>query len=383
MNYIKKTFQFAYLIFFIILFHSCKSIQHVNLKTISITDKNATKETKLLYQKIKTLAQKGILVGHQDATAYGINWKASKKPSYKTDIEEVTGKHPAVHGWDAGRIELGNPANLDNVSFDLMRKQIRKTYKKGGITTISWHVNNPASGGDSWDTIPAVSTILRGGINRNIYEVWVKRLGNFIKSLKTGSGRPIPVIFRPYHEMNGFWFWWGASHCSTEEYKQLFRDLVILLRANKVHNILYAYSPNTLNNDNEYELYYPGDDYVDILGIDIYNHSGDSIYTEKLKHDIAVMREFSTARNKPYALTEAGNMKPENQNWWTEILYPGIKDSGIAWALFWRNADKSHYFVPYPSELASEDFKAMELKEDILFLKDIKSYKFKATRNPK
>lgn len=383
MNYTKITMLLAYLSLFIILLYSCKSVQYVEVATLSLADANATLRTKLLYQKIKALSQQGILIGHQDATAYGVNWKASKKFSYKSDIKDVTGKYPAVHGWDVGRIELGKAANLDRVSFDLMRKQILKTYKKGGISTISWHVNNPVSGGDSWDTIPAVSTILRGGVNRSKYEAWVKKLGDFIKSLKTGNGELIPIVFRPYHEMNGSWFWWGAQHCSVEEYKALFRDLVRLLGQNGVHNILYAYSPNTLHKDEEYSLYYPGDAYVDMLGIDIYNHSGDRIYTEKLKNDIAVMREFSQARNKPYALTETGNMKPEHPKWWTEVLYPGIKDSGIAWALFWRNAGKSHYFAPYPSELSSEDFKIMSLKKDMLFLKEIRKYKFKDVKHPK
>ncbi|MEM9685363.1 MAG: glycosyl hydrolase [Bacteroidota bacterium] len=383
MNYTKITPLLAYLSLLIILLCSCKSVQYVEVATLSLANPHATLRTKLLYQKIKALSQQGILIGHQDATAYGINWKASKKFPYKSDIKDVTGKYPAVHGWDVGRIELGKAANLDRVSFDLMRKQILKTYKKGGISTLSWHVNNPASGGDSWDTIPAVSTILRGGINRNKYEAWVKKLGEFIKSLKTGNGELIPIVFRPYHEMNGSWFWWGAQHCSVEEYKALFRDLVWLLGQNGVHNILYAYSPNTLHKDEEYGLYYPGDAYVDILGIDIYNHSGDGVYTEKLKNDIAVMREFSRTRNKPYALTETGNMKPDHLKWWTEILYPGIKDSGIAWVLFWRNAKKSHYFAPYPSEPSSEDFKIMSLKKDILFLKEIRRYKFKEAKYPK
>ena len=127
----------------------------------------------------------------------------------------MIGKYPAVHGWELGHIELGNDINLDTVSFALMREQIIKTYQQGGINTLSWHLDNPVSGGTSWDVTPAASTILKGGANREKYEVWVDRLADFLKSLRTQNGITIPVVFRPYHEMNGSWFWWGAKNCET------------------------------------------------------------------------------------------------------------------------------------------------------------------------
>ncbi|MCX2678605.1 glycosyl hydrolase [Galbibacter sp. EGI 63066] len=373
----KKCFYFTYYIILLIVLNACNSTKYVNTHELFLADTNATTETKLLYKKIEFLSHTGISIGHQDATAYGVHWKASEKNKFKSDIEDVIGKYPAIQGWDVGNIELGHSKNLDSVSFDLMKKQIIRNHEKGGFSTISWHLDNPATDGDSWDTTPAVSTILDGGANRDKYLTWIDRLGDFFKSLKTKNGELAPVVFRPFHEMNGAWFWWGTGNCSIDKYKTLFRDIVDQLKNRNVHNLLYSYSPNTLNNNEEYGLFYPGDEYVDIVGIDIYNHSGDKRYTEALKNDISVMKSFAQTHRKLYALTETGNIKIKSEKWWTEVLYPGIEKSGIAWILLWRNDSQEHYFAPYPNEISVKDFKKLSKQKDILLLKDIKKYKFK------
>lgn len=373
----KNTIRLTYFIITSLLLLSCSSTQSLDISDVQLADETATPGTKFLYKKIKSIAQNGIAIGHQDATAYGIGWKASEQEPFKNDMFSVVQKNPVVHGWDVGHIELNHEFNLDTVSFSLMKEKIKKTDELGGITTISWHLDNPVSNGSSWDTTPAVTEILKGGSQRDKYLIWVKRLSIFFKSLRDTKGDPIPVVFRPYHEMNGGWFWWGAGNCTVTAYKMLYQDLVTLLKQNGVHNLLYAYSPNTLNTSTEYTLFYPGDEYVDILGIDIYNHSGDETFARKLQEDLKIVREFAEEKDKPFALSETGNTKPGNPNWWTEILYPGIQDTGIAWVLFWRNARVSHYFGTYPDGVSALDFKKLEKQNDILFLEDLKTYTLK------
>ena len=372
-----RTSHFIYFIVLSVLLTSCGSTLEIPTENILLADKQASIETKLLKAKIDFLAKKGISIGQQDPTAYGLDWKASSENPYRSDMNDVAGKFPAVQGWDLGHIELGHAANLDTVSFDLMRRQIIEGHKRGAITTLSWHLDNPESNGTSWDTTSAVKTILKEGVNRSKYVAWVSKLADFVKSIKDKNGTEISMVFRPYHEMNGGWFWWGAASCTPEQYKTLYRDFVHLLADFEVHNLLYAYSPNTLNNALDYERFYPGDEFVDILGIDIYNHNGDSGFAEKLKQDLAVVRQFASEHNKTFALTETGNVAPGNEQWWTQVLYPGIKDTGIAWILFWRNARKDHYFGIYPEESSEQDFKTFAKKRDILFLEDIDQFSFK------
>nr|WP_228482311.1 glycosyl hydrolase [Mesonia sp.] len=349
---------------------SCSSLFHPN--------KSKQKPTGNLYRKIQSFSKKGIAVGHQDATAYGVGWKLSSENQFKSDMEEVTGFFPAIYGWDVGNIELGKKQNLDGVAFDFIRKEIINIHKKGGINTISWHIHNPETKGNSWDTTTVVPSILKGGKNHMIYEKWVAKLAIFFKSLKTEDNESIPIIFRPFHEMNGNWFWWGAAHCTTEEYKALYRQTFQLLKEQGVDNLLYAYSPNTLKTPEEYEKYYPGDEYVDILGIDIYNYGGDDLYQKNLQQGITLMRDFAMVHGKPYALTETGNMYPENPKWWTEVFEPGIKDSGISWFLLWRNAKPSHYFAPYPGEASAKNFSEFAENMQLLFLNDLKKFKVTA-----
>ncbi|MEH6406305.1 MAG: glycosyl hydrolase [Leeuwenhoekiella sp.] len=373
----KIIIRLTYFVSSLILFCSCSGTRYLNIKNVTLADELATPETKLLFKEVEAIGKKGIAIGHQDATAYGLGWKASAENPYRNDLHDITGKYPAVNGWELGHIELANNINLDTVSFSLMRDHIIKSYALGAINTLSWHLDNPESGGSSWDVTPAAASILKGGANRQKYEIWVNRLADFLKSLKTADGKDVPVVFRPYHEMNGSWFWWGANNCTVDEYKQLFRDIVIMLKEKGVHNVLYAYAPNTLNNAAEYEHFYPGDDYVDIMGVDIYNHSGDDAFITTLQANLKVVKDFAMARKKPFALTETGNVKPGYDKWFTEVLYKGIENSGISWVLFWRNARKSHYFATFPTEPAAEDFKELGSQRDILFLEDLQKLNFK------
>ncbi|WP_324720327.1 glycoside hydrolase family 26 protein [Salinimicrobium sp. HB62] len=351
----------------------CKSTSGIDFNNIKVSDAEATNSTKLLYHNIQKISKEGIAFGHQDATAYGIGWKHEEKPNrLRSDIKFVAGELPAVHGYDIGHIELGKSHNLDTVSFDLMRDHIQKLYDKGAIITMSWHLDNPVSNGSSWDQTPAVPAILEGGAEREKYELWVQRLSSFLNSLKDKKGRVIPVVFRPYHEMNGSWFWWGGNNVSPEDYKQLWKETQQLLKQNNVHSLLYAYSPNIVGSEEEFQKYYPGDEFVDILGVDIYNYGGNEAFSKNIKSNLEIVRKKANMADKPFALTETGNTNfGEDPNWWTKTFYPGLKDSGAAWVLLWRNARPSHYFATYPGEISEEDFKEFAKLEEILFLDEV------------
>ena len=362
-------------LFIIISAFSLVSCNHTSQKETvasNFVDSNASKSVKKLHQRLVDISKKGIAVGHQDDTSYGLGWNYKNHPdTIKSDVEIVTGDFPAVFGFDLGWIEIDKPYNLDTVPFNSMKNLIIDAHKKGGIITISWHLNNPVTGGSSWDKTVAVPSILKGGNQREKYEVWVSKLAKFIKDLKY-NGEDIPIIFRPFHEMNGSWFWWGGENCDPKDYITLWQETVVLLReTNNVHNLLYAYSPNKLNPEDTYLRYYPGDDYVDILGIDIYDFNNSEDYMKSVIHDIAVVRKIAKQKNKLYAFTETGLESLQTEKWFTEVLYPTIERSGISWVLTWRNYDTKHHYMPYKGQLNEEDFIQFEKLPETLFLKDI------------
>lgn len=374
---LKKHLLTIAIILFFTLLNSCKPFYNSTYKKPQLVDSKPSKQVKKLHKKLFYISKKGFAVGHQDATSYGIGWKQADFPDIiKSDVNDILGDFPAVYGFDIGRIEHSADNNLDDIPFTTMRNLIIDAYSKGGIITISWHLDNPTTDSNSWDITPATKFIIGKGKELGKYNQWVDRVANFLKSL-TYKGKPIPIILRPFHEMNGSWFWWGKPNSNDIEYIQLWRNFVYSLRDNyKIHNILYAYSPNKLGENDNYLEFYPGDDFVDILGIDIYDFNNSEDYITSVVNDLKIVKDIATSRNKLYAFTETGLEKIPTNNWFTEVLYPNIENTGIAWILFWRNHIKTHHYMPYKGHSSEEDLKTFQQLPKTLFLKDINNIKF-------
>jgi len=368
------------LIFSAILFfslNSCKKASTVQKKEIDLVDKNASKSVQKLHKRIAEIARKGIAIGHQDDTSYGLGWKHEDISTIKSDVEIVTGDYPAVFGFDLGWLEIDKTYNLDTVPFNHMKDLIIDAHKRGGIITISWHLNNPVTDGSSWDKTSATKHVLKEGDLYEKYELWISKVATFIKSLEY-NGEMIPIVFRPYHEMNGSWFWWGGENTTTQDYILLWQEMVHLLRdKHNLHNLLYAFSPNKFNEGDKYLDFYPGDDYVDILGMDIYDFNNSEEYITSVKESLKIVKEIATQKEKLFAFTETGLESLKTEKWFTEVLYPSIKDSGIAWVLTWRNYDTKHHYMPYKGQLNEQDFIDFQKLPETLFLKDINQLKTK------
>jgi hypothetical protein len=338
------------------------------------TDKQATGETKALYRNLYQLIGKNILFGHQDDPCYGVGWKYADG---RSDIRDLTGEYPALYGFDLGRIELGWAYNLDSVPFEKTRLYIREAYDRGGVITLSWHLNNPLTGATAWDNKPGtVASILPGGEKNALYTIWLDRVANFLGSLKGKNGDSIPIILRLFHELNGGWFWWGKDQCSPDEIKQLWRYTVHYLRQEKnVHNLLFAYNTDKFNSGAQYIERYPGDEIIDILGFDIYQAGaiGDrSAFSAFLNKDLDMVDSVASSHQKIPALTEFGYNGVPDSTWWTQVFFPAIAAHQIVYALAWRNAGKKQsgngeYYVPYPGAVSASDFKKMSVSGKILF----------------
>ena len=234
-----------------------------------LSNKNATKETVALYKNLNELSKKHILFGHQDDLAYGVNWKYQDK---RSDIKDIVNDYPAVYGWDLGRIEHKSLKNIDNVPFSKMRKYIKDGYKRGGVITLSWHFDNPLTGGSSWDTTQnTIASILPGGKKHELYKNWLNNAASFMRSLKGEKNEAIPILFRPFHEVTGNWFWWCQNTTSPQEFKEAWAFTVNYLRKNKkLNQLIMVYNVNDFNNEEEFLSHYPGDELVDVLSFDKY-----------------------------------------------------------------------------------------------------------------
>lgn len=369
---------FYFLVISAIVFTQCESTDSSDGKchqndSISLVDKSASPEVIELYRNLKKNSKTGFMFGHQDAFSYGMGWKYEQQPG-KCDVFDITGDYPGIFGWDLGHLEADLEANLDSVNFKSLRSNIVKAYELGAVNTVSWHPFNPVTGGNTWDKTQTVKYILPGGEFHEKYNSWLTKIGSYLKSIKTKDGISVPIVWRPYHEHNGGWFWWGNDSTSVDEYVSLWKYTVTFMRDSLgIHNLLWAYSPNLFGSKEEYLAKYPGDDYVDILGCDVYDLPEYNInYKEVAPKCIAILKEIGKEKNKVYAFTETGYNGIPDEKWWTQSLLPAIDSSGCAWMLVWRNSYQGHYYAPYPGQKSEKDFIEFYNLPQTLFAKDVK-----------
>lgn len=346
----------------------------------------------LLAERLQTLQQKGYMMGHQDDPFYGVTWSGIEDPSKpepgRSDVLETVGDYPGVMGFDLGGIELGDAKNLDSVPFTRIHDEIIAHYERGGIVTISWHPRNPITTaprggldgqkfpeGSAWDVSDStvVASVLPGGSQFEKFQQWMKRVGDFLLTLKTKDGTPVPIIFRPWHENNGSWFWWGQALCKDNEFHALWDLLQDELTMRGLSNLLWSYSPNLDGRwtEERFLARYPGNDRVTLIGEDAYQWGTEDDFKRDLKADLTFLSDFAKKNGKMLAMTECGLKNMPDSTWWTRVLKPIMDQYPISYFLLWRNY-KEEYFGPSPILPCAADFKKLHEADNVLFLKDIK-----------
>jgi mannan endo-1,4-beta-mannosidase len=364
-------------ILLIVSLSSCVNAQSTDMPS----DADATRETINLYRNLKKSATKGFLFGHQDDLAYGVHWKYQKDSS---DVKGVTGDYPALYGWDLGGTESNSDKDIDGVPFKSERQFIKDAYERGGVITLSWHFNNPMTGGNAWDTTHGtVASILPGGANNELFKGWLDNAAKFLLSLKGKNGELIPVLFRPFHELSGTWFWWCKNNCTPDEFKILWRYEIYYLKHEKnVHNLIYVYNTSdNFDTADEFLERYPGDDVADVLSYDSYQYDDPATSDAFIKHNnkcLDILEAVGKEKNKIIALAETGYEQIPYAEWWTKTLIPAIGNHKIAYVLVWRNwgwnewmkPPHMHYYVPFQGDKSADDFIKFYNLDNTLFEKD-------------
>ncbi|MBW9198811.1 beta-mannosidase [Bacteroidales bacterium SW299] len=346
----------------------------------AVTDNSKTPEARFLEAQLKNVPKFGFMIGHHDDPVYGIGWEGD---SARSDIKSVCGDYPAVMSFDLGRIELGGEMNLDKVPFDRIRKETVAQYERGGIVSFSWHADNPLTGKDSWDVSDStvVKSVLPGGANHEKFMGWLDAVADFFNSIRTADGVKVPVLFRPWHEHTGSWFWWGQNLCSADEYKRLWEMTYSRMQEKGASQLLYAYSPGTEPQDSAaYLERYPGDSIIDLIGVDGYQFDRDA-YLKSMNGVLRVMQQVSVSHQKPMAVTETGYETIPDSVWWTQTLLPLAEKYPVSYVLFWRNAREreNHFYAPYPGHASEADFVKFYESPKTLFLNDFNKINFNNT----
>lgn len=361
----------------------------------------AKSPARLLIDRLAKIQKQGYMYGHQDDPFYGITWDWDNN---RSDTKELVGDYPGVMGFDLGGIEVGDAKNLDSVPFSRIREEIVAQHKRGGIVTISWHPRNPLLGTTAWiendikaydeavkaldkvgknvltkqliDPRTTVQSILPGGSQYEKYLLWLYRVTEFMQSLKDEQGNPVPFIFRPFHENNGNWFWWGQKLCTDAQFHQLWDMTQDFINARLYHNVVWSYSPNLQGTWTEAEWMkrYPGDDRVDLIGEDAYQWGGEKEFVLGTTADLKLITKIAAEHGKLIAMTECGYANSPDATWWTRVFRPIIEQFPICYFLPWRNYKNEHFGASKDAKTA-DDFKQWAKQKNFLFVNDIKKIK--------
>lgn len=262
-----------------------------------------------------------------------------REPSFYTDqAEELTGQHPAVWGQDFG---FSGAGDMDGVEYrpPVVAEAIRQ-HEQGSVVTLMWHAVRPTEA----EPVTFEGSICRGPLDQPDWDDlltegtatharWLDQVDVIAGCLATLRDADVPVLWRPYHEMNGDWFWWGGR-TGPAGYAALYRALYT--RFTEVHhldNLVWVWNPNApRGNAGPYVDYFPGTDVVDVLAADVYAND----YRQSHHDDLVAL-----AAGRPIALGEVGVLPTR------EVLAAQPRWAWfMAWSTFLTHADNADLVLP-------------------------------------
>lgn len=357
--------------------------------TLTLVDDEADQKTQSVYAYLEAIGKsKSVIYGHQNDT-----WHKAGSGDTNSDTKDVTGSISGIVGIDTLSLvgdeysakryntEIGGsfPENVEgNVSAAAALTNLN--IKDGAIMTLSAHMPNfslvkevQTSSDKSYAKYdfsgytPGVLTgdvmnqILPGGEYHEVYKAYLDLIADYAHQVD-GT-----ILFRPFHENTGSWFWWGAAFCDAETYKNVYRYTVEYLRDEQnVHNFIYVYGPGSeASTLDEYAARYPGDDYIDMVGFDMYDRDPDGVdkWMKSFKAQLELVGQFAKEHGKLLAVTETGVAtsqadKGDNQtalhktdnkhkDWYNDLL-DIITESEASYFLLWANfGQHDGFYTPY------------------------------------
>ena len=329
----------------------------------------ATVRTVELYDKLQKVEGSGVLFGHHFTNVSGRHFSDWKQIQGLSDVKTATGDYPAMFSFDFGQ------------GFSRMLPAVRKAWELGGVVTISYHMENPHGDSRSSYVVDAarreVSEILPGGKRHEFLTSRLDSVASFA-SRAVVNGEKMPIIFRPWHEHTGNWFWWGTESCSQEEFAALWRFTVEYLRdVKRADNLLYAFSPSQpADREDGYLTRNPGPEWFDIAGFDCYKTTD---FADAFGRNITVTSAYAARHGKIAACTEFGYRKgiqnTSQRDWYTkEFLNTLRKAPGgekIVYAVTWTNSANSGW-VPLQGDPTYPGFLDLYNDPYSLFLQEWK-----------
>ena len=206
--------------------------------TAPVVDKDATPKTAATYAFLKAIAATpDVIYGHQNE----MNRKVAKNLPGLSDTYDMVRDFSGIVGCDAlaltgNELELTDAERAAGETYSAkLARLVLPAAKQGAIVTMSMHMPNFAAvakrplvdgkydytGYSPNDTSGnVVQRIMPGGDLNKVYTGYLDMVADFLGRMQDAD---VPVLFRPFHENTGSWFWWGAAYCTPSEFKNLYR----------------------------------------------------------------------------------------------------------------------------------------------------------------
>jgi mannan endo-1,4-beta-mannosidase len=260
-------------------------------KSLSPVNPSASPEAAELLDYLSELSGKGMISGQHDYL--------ESPDDLNNKLKEKTGQYAVLHGYELGAITNQSKATIARQRQGVVDSAIRWN-EGGGIVAMTFHEALPGTSPEwsnvhmtlsqeKFDAYVTPGTAQYKNLIDDIDEIAV-----YLKELQEAG---VPVLWRPYHEMNGNWFWWGEKDNFTKLWEIMYTRLT---DTHKLNNLLWVWNPNAPNEwSDSYDPYFPGAGKVDILAADIYNDDFQQAYYDKL---------LMLAGGKPIAIGESGEL---------------------------------------------------------------------------
>jgi hypothetical protein len=243
--------------------------------------------------------------------------------SYLDAVYGITGKYPALYETELAMTMGESPARAVELRDYVVEKAMR-WWNEGGVVGLTWHECLPGSPVQDFLYCQQSITqekfnliVTTGTADHTLLLSEIDEIAVYLKKLRDAH---VPVLWRPYHEMNGGWFWWGEK----TNYASLWNILYDrLLNYHGLNNLIWVFGPNApYFGAGAASTYYPGHAKVDILAHDVYL-GGSLVYLRSWRDDLVTL-----GAGRPVALAECGVLPTASQ-------LNGIY-SNTVWFMSWR-----------------------------------------------
>lgn len=252
---------------------------------------DATQEAKDVLSVLYNVSGKSVIAGQHDYL--------ESPDELSNKLDKISGQYAGVHGYELGAISGQSEALTEQQRSNVVYSAIN-WYRAGGFVTMTFHESLPGTK-LTWANVQ--KSISQADFDQYItpgtaeYNALISDIDSVAVSLKKLKDAGVPVLWRPYHEMNGNWFWWGRKDNFTELWNIMYDRLV---HVHQLDNLIWVWSPNAPNSScDAYTPYFPGLDKVDVLALDIYNNDYKQSYYDGI---------VSLAKGKPVAIGENGEL---------------------------------------------------------------------------